>query len=304
MRTRQSVSMNSFSLTRFVALMRTPLYRDAYALILSAGTTSGLGIAYWVLAARYYPISALGSNAAAIASMMFLSGVAQLNLMGAMIRFIPAAGRAARRLIGSAYLISSLLAVVVGLIFILGLDVWSPKLGFLRADLQSSVWFILAIVAWGIFALQDNVLTGLRQARWVPIENSVFGIVKITLLILFAKPFPQYGIFASWTICVVAAVVPVNLLIFKRLLPVHIRRTARQATPLVPAQIVRYVAGDYVGSLFSLASTTLLPLMVTQLAGTRANAYFYLAWIIAYSLQLVSMYMTISLTVEASTDAR
>src|SRR4051812_42312805 len=130
----------------FLEHMRTPLYRNAYALILSAGTTSGLGIAYWVLAAHEYTANAVGTNAAAISSMMFLSGVAQLNLETTMVRFLPSAGGATRRLIGRAYLVSALLALAIGLVFILGLGIWSPKLSFLRVSPWSSLWFILATV--------------------------------------------------------------------------------------------------------------------------------------------------------------
>jgi O-antigen/teichoic acid export membrane protein len=67
-------------------------------------------------------------------------------------------------------------------------------------------------------------------------------------------------------------------------------------------QLVKFVAADYVGSLFWLVSTTFLPVIVAQQAGAAANAYFYLAWTIAYSLYLISPNMGSSLTVEASRD--
>ena len=65
-------------------------------------------------------------------------------------------------------------------------------------------------------------------------------------------------------------------------------------------QVLDYIGGNYIGSLFFLAYTTLLPILVTEVAGPAANAHFYLPWTIISSLQLVSVNMTMSLTVEAS----
>jgi O-antigen/teichoic acid export membrane protein len=282
--------------------VRTPLYRNAYALTVASGVTSALGFAYWILAAHYYSVSIVGANSAVVSSMMFLSGIAQLNLVSALVRFVPAAGRVTRRFVTSSYLVSSCAAVVVGFVFISGLSIWSPKLSLLGSNHLTTLWFILAVLAYGIFALQDQVLSGMRQTTWVVIENAIFSILKIVLLVIFARPFPQYGIFSSWTIAIFMAVIPVNLLIFGRLIPQHARETESHAEPIIPSQIVRYVAVDYLGTLCSLASTTLLPLIVTQLVGERANAYFYLSWIIAYSIQMVTINATISFTVEAVRD--
>ena len=49
--------------------LRVPMYRDAYALILSSGATSVVGLVYWMLAARIYSPDAVGFNAAAISSL-------------------------------------------------------------------------------------------------------------------------------------------------------------------------------------------------------------------------------------------
>lgn len=289
----------AFPITRLVSHIRTPLYRNGYALILSSTVTSALGVVYWILAAHTYSASVVGLNSAAISAMMFLAGVAQLNLMSALVRFIPAAGRTTWRLVVSAYLITVILALLVSFIFIQGLDIWAPRIDFLRTTPYFSPWFIVATMSWCLFVLQDSVLTGLGQAVWVPLENTVFATAKIILLIILVQLFPQYGVFASWTFAVLVALFPTNVLIFWRLIPRHAQTTGEQ---IAPEQIARYVAFDYFGSLFWLVSTALLPVIVTQLVGATANAYFYLSWTIAYSLYLVSPNMGSSLIVEAATD--
>src|SRR5260221_11418977 len=111
-------------MARLMAHLRTPLYRNGYALILSSTVTSGLGVLYWVLAAHNYSTEAVGMNSAAISTMMFLAGVSQLNLTSALMRFLPGAGKATFRLVIYTYLISVVIAGVVSFVFMLGIDIW------------------------------------------------------------------------------------------------------------------------------------------------------------------------------------
>ena len=97
-------------MSRLLAHLRTPLYRNAYAWLFSTGLSSALGIMYWVLAARFYTPEVVGFSAALVSSMIFIAGVSQLNLMSALVRFIPTAGNNTTRLTLGAYGVSALLA--------------------------------------------------------------------------------------------------------------------------------------------------------------------------------------------------
>jgi O-antigen/teichoic acid export membrane protein len=282
--------------------LRLPLFRNGYALILGAGASSVLGMFYWLLAARIYSPGILGLNSAMISALMLLSEVSQLNLTSAMIRFLPRAGSGARQLVRWAYICSSISAITVSVVFVVGIPLWAPALEILRSNVVIFGLFSAATVLWGIFALQDDILIGLRRAVWVPVENFVFTLLKIVLLLLFAHSLSGYGIFASWVIPAALAVLPMNLLIFRRFLPAHARHSEGIEEPLVARQIVSYVAADYLGLLFRLMSTTLLPLIVIQSAGADATAYFSLTWTVAFPLQLIMELLSISLTVESSGD--
>src|ERR671933_106181 len=182
------------SVAPLVAQLRMPLYRNGYALMLSTGMVSALGMAYWVLAAHHYSAEAVGLNAAAISAMTFVSGIAQLNMGGALLRFVPGTGRATKRLVGAAYLATTLAAALVGSLFVLGVRLWSPRLSVFSHP-GFALLFVLATMVWGIFAQQDNVLTGLRQAVFVPIENVLYALAKIGLLLALAPALPGLGIF-------------------------------------------------------------------------------------------------------------
>lgn len=287
---------------RFLAHLRTPLYRNGYALVFSSAATSALGLVYWMLAARLYEPAVVGLNSAILSAMIFLANVSQLNLMNALNRFLPNAGRAGGRLIGGSYLVSLGVAVVVSMVFLSGLGVWSPTLRVLQSDLGYAAWFILATGLWCWFVLQDAALTGLRQAHWVPLENLFFAAAKIVLLWLLAGVAPQVGLFASWTVAVAVTLLPTNWFIFRHLLPERARVVA-SAEPIALKTLARFVAGDYLSSLVALAASNLLPLLVVERAGASANAYFYLAWTMAYTLYLVSRNMGQSFIAEAVAEA-
>jgi len=46
------------------------------------------------------------------------------------------------------------------------------------------------VACWAIFTMQDSVLVGLRSAFWVLVENGIFGVVKIVLLVLLVAALP------------------------------------------------------------------------------------------------------------------
>ena len=288
--------------TRVASHFRTPLYRNGYALMASTAATSALGIVYWFIAARSYPAEIVGRNSAVIATMLFLAGAAGLFLDGALVRFLPRAGKASTRLIITSYLVSAMAAALAASVFISGTPIWSPALAFLGKDPWIFTGFVLGTVTICIFSEQDGALTGLRQATWVPLENSTYALIKIILLSIFAGLLPQYGIMASWTLPAGLLIVVISMLIFRRLVPRHIQETEAIGEPPGFRRIARYTMGNYFGFLFYTAYLMLPPVIVLQLAGERASAYFYLPWIIANSLRLFAANMSNSLVVEGVID--
>src|SRR3989442_966455 len=128
------------AIARLAEHVRTPLYGGAYALILSSVATSALGIVYWTLAARLYDPAQVGVNAAAISTMTFLSYLTQLNLAGALSRFIPTAGRSTSRLVGAAYLLVVVLSGFAAFVFLAGLGLWAPQEHGLASDPLVALW--------------------------------------------------------------------------------------------------------------------------------------------------------------------
>src|SRR5262249_38002558 len=112
-----------------------------------------------------------------------------------------------------------------------------------------------------------------------------------------------WGPFASWTIPLVFAVPLVNFLIFGRLLGAwNVMASAQKKSPVNVRSVIRYFAGDFLGTLFFMAASGLTPILVLEQAGAEANAVYYLTWTITYSLYLVSKSMGVSLVAEGAAD--
>ncbi|MFJ9350102.1 lipopolysaccharide biosynthesis protein [Streptomyces sp. NPDC101237] len=279
----------------------SPLFRNAYALMLNTGISAVLGLGFWLAAARYYSESAVGQGSAAIAAMKLLAGLTAVTLTGALARFIPVAGRATGRLILRTYAGSSLIVALAAGVFLTTLGFWGPSYRFLHGPLPG-VGFVVAVVGWNLLTLQDGVLTGLRNAPWVPVGNTVFSAVKLGLLVAFAVAVPTAGVFVSWVAAIATSVVPLGWLVFRRLVPRHVKATGEHARPPTLREIGRFLAGDYTGSLFSLAVVYLVPVIIASQVSAEDNAYFYITTTIGGTTNLLAINMGASLTVEGSHD--
>ncbi|MGC5564249.1 lipopolysaccharide biosynthesis protein [Streptomyces sp. FR-108] len=279
----------------------SPLFRNAYALMLNTGISAVLGLGFWLAAARYYSESAVGQGSAAIAAMKLLAGLTAVTLTGALARFIPVAGRGTGRLIFRTYAGSSVVVALASGVFLLTLRLWGSSYRFLH-DPLIGLCFTLSVVAWSVLTLQDGVLTGLRSALWVPVGNTVFSAVKLALLVAFASAIPTMGVFVSWVAAIAVSVLPLGWLVFRRLVPRHVKATAEGAEPPTLREIGRFLAGDYTGSLFSLAVVYLVPVIVASQVTSTDNAYFYITTTIGGTVNLLAINMGASLTVEGSHD--
>lgn len=278
------------------------LLRGAYSLAANTAITSVLGMVFWLVAARLYSHVEIGRDSALILAMIELSTLCQLNLDNGIVRFLPDLGRRSRRALGAAYGLTGALALVVGSVFVLVAPQASDELAFLGDNTSLEVGFVAALVLWGVFALQDAALTATRRASWVPLENGLFGVLKIVALPLLLVAGIGHGVFAAWALPMALLVVPVNVLLFKRAIPDHVIGEERESSVsrLGIRRVVRFLAQDYVASIFTRATMTLLPLLVIAILGPKASAYFSIPFMIMVAFDSLAYSACTSLVVEAT----
>lgn len=272
------------------------LHRSANALVLGVLVTTGLGFFYWVAAARLYDAEVVGKASALIGAMTFLTTAATLGLTNGLVRFLPATS-AAGRLIRNAYAASALAGALAAVIFLVGQPLWADELAFVRARPSAAVFFVVATAAWVIFVLQDSVLTGLHHARWVPVYNGGFAVTKLVALGALTT-FGVWGVFVSWTVPAIAALIPVNWFVFRRVLPGRSRHRGHRRLHL--RELAEFAARDYVASLLWMGTTQLMPLIVLNRLSAEASATYYLSFSIAYALYLMTISVGSAYLAEAS----
>ena len=281
---------------------RAPANRDGLSLVLSSGMTALVGVAYWAIAARTADLQTVGHNAALLSAMMLIGGLAHLNMTHALLRFVPVAGTAARRLVLGGYLVAAVLSSLVGGLFALGASIWAPELTETLGPDRLLVFFMVACPVWALFTVQDYVLTAVGRARFVPAENAVFAVLKVALLLAAVSVTADGSIAVSWVVATALIVFSVNAWLLVRVLPAHGRDRAAVAEPITIGAVGRFVRGDYAGAIFWQTALTGMTVLVGARLGGESAAVWNIIWQIGLSLFLVASGMGQSMIAHGAAD--
>ncbi|MEU2349039.1 lipopolysaccharide biosynthesis protein [Modestobacter sp. NPDC049651] len=271
---------------------------NALALMASTVFTALSGMVFWIVAARVLPPASVGQASSALSAITFLAGLAQLNIVSVLLRFVPTAGRATGGFIARAYGLSLSTGFVATLVFL--------TLGF-GSDTLGHDWFVPLVfiggtLCYALFLVQDGALTALGGAMWVPLENLAAGLLRVGLLFAFVPLSQQWGALAALVLPTLLAVGAVNTFVFRRLVPRHTAR-ATSSADLRWRSIRSFVAGDYAASALASCVTLLPPVLVSSALGSEAAAYFYIPWFIGVSFGTLIWNIAMAFVVEYAADA-
>jgi len=272
------------------------LLKNAFALMISSGGTSALGVAFWGAAAHLATARSLGRTSAEIAAMVLLANLAQLSFGSIFERFLPVAGRRTGWFVKRAYAMCISFALVISLVYIFS--------GFGHSFMPSSTaWralFVAAVVMWTIFILQDSVLIGLRASKWVPVENIFFAVLKLALLPVLIAVSSTEGVFLAWSAPVVVTIIAVSWYVFKVRIPEHETLSSPEESLPSTRELVFLAGAQYATLLFSVFTPSIVTLLVIQRLGAVANAYYYVPAIVINGLGLFNWSIVRSFLVEAA----
>jgi len=276
------------------------LYRNAVYLVLNSVAGAVLGFVFWILAARLYSAEEVGLASATIAVASFLAVLSTLGLDYGLIRFLPNSGEKSNVLVNSCLTVSGLAAIVASLIFMAGLNIWSPALVFLRQNPLPFGSFVVLVVGWALTLLLHNVFIAQKRAGFTLLGGVIHGFTKLALVIPLAAFLYASGIFTSWAIGWVAVLV-IGLLFFLPRLQ-HGYHPSFAIRKEVINEMARFSFANYIVTLISATPVFILPLMVVNLLSAEQNAYYYIAHAIASILFLIPRGTSFSLFAEGSHD--
>ncbi len=282
---------------RLRQLFHIPLYSNAVYLMIASAVTALLGFAFWLIAARFYSPADVGLASAAISGASLLAMLAYLGLGYGLIRFLPHSGKNASSMINSCFTLGSLTSVVLALIFLGGLNLWSPALLFIKQNPIYLATFLLFTLASTLSSLTTDTFVASRRAGFVLATSLVFGLLKLPLVILLAA-FYSFGIFTSLSIALGVALLLSVFFFLPRSQPGY--RPFFTVNRKVVNEMLYFSFANYISIVFWTAPGLVLPIMVVNLLGAELNAFFFVAWAIGGVLAVIPSAASMSLFTEGS----
>jgi O-antigen/teichoic acid export membrane protein len=287
------------SAEKIKSLIGIPLYSNAILLLLGNLLTAGCGFVFWIIVARFYTPDAVGTASAALSAVSLLATIANLGLGYGLIRFLPGAGSDARAMINSCLMIGAISSIITAVIFIVGIDLWSPGLSVIRETPYYLLTFILFTLLYTTMTITDYIHVGSRKANIVLGRNIIYNLLRIPLPIFLAGVFHSFGIFSSWVMAMLASLI-VSLMLLKVSQPAY--RPALSIDKKITGRIIGYSFVNYLSAMFWAIPSMVFPLLVINILGAETNAYFYIAWAVGIIISGIPTAMATSLFAEGSHD--
>ena len=285
--------------SRLLALLRTPLYANAFYLWGTAAGAAVAGFAFWALVARLYDADEVGLGSAALSTLTLLAMFSHLGLGLGLIRFLPESGTRGPRLVNAVFTTSAAAAVVLSTVFLAGVPLWTPRLDFLREQPLYSLAFVSFVVVGTLSAVQTLAFMAIRKAKYVLVQAVFVHLSRLALLVLMAAFLGTFGIVASGGIAMALGALVGFALLARGLAGYRPRGVVDPAAVL---KLFPFSLANYVADSLLLTPGLILPLVVLGLLGSTEAGYFYMAWFLGYLLTSASAYLALSLFAEGSHD--
>lgn len=288
------LSIHQQALNMFMNLKqyyRQPLYRNSIALMLNQVFGALFGLFFWIVAARTMPSKDIGLATAVISAATLIIGLSRLGLDAGLMRYLPES-KNKNEMYSTVSVITLILALTFTIIFIIGIEFFSPALLFLRDG-----WFLLVFFAYiavsSIYTTQNMVLIVLRRADLSFFQNLFLGL-RIPIL-FYIVSLSVIGIFSAFGIAFLFTLICGMFMLYSYgiFLTHHIDIGVLQ-------KILKFSLGNYSAGILAMAPITIIPLMILNMLGPEDNAYFYVAYSIAGPLSMIPNAVSTSLFVEGS----
>lgn len=250
-----------------------PLMYNA-AFILGANLIPGfMGLAFWGIASRLYSTSQIGIASVVISSVALISGIAGAGTSFGVIRFLPESNQPPRFL-NSIYTLNFILSIFTGLVFILGLRVWSPSLSEYQSSPWSAIGFLVFVIATTLGAVIRDTFIARRKAIYSLVYTIICNALRV-VLIFAGTNWGMEGLVGS---AMLAYTLALLVSWFGFLPAVEKDYQVRIAFDWsILRLIIPYSMGNYLASLLVLLPPTILPLITLEQLGATASGYAYIA---------------------------
>lgn len=247
---------------------KDPLSTNTVLLLATWCMNAAVGFVFIILAARMYPINAVGIAMLLIAYANIVVLFTRFGIEQSMIRYFDEAEKSA--IYCATVLATTIPAVIVGTV----LCVISYQ-GLLGQDVLSLYAFVFVIA---VLLLSVNEVSGfLFLAKGKPflyLAQSVFVALRLVFVVVLV-PFGTLGLFSSLVIAL--AISAIFTLIMVRHLGVHPVIAGKKFL----AESFHFSLGNYASDFLQTAPVYLLPIMVFALFGEKETAIYSVGYAVA-----------------------
>ncbi|GIF18095.1 O-antigen/teichoic acid export membrane protein [Actinoplanes tereljensis] len=285
------------------AVGRDSLARNSVLIMASTVGTSGLGYLYWMVAARELPRAVIGTATALISAATVVSMVANLGVGHMFIQRLPEAATAAwSRIVSAGLLLGCAATAAASLAAALVLPRAVGNFAFL-AGARGVVALVLTAVALTASMLLDYVFVAHRASQGMLWRNLALAAGKVAALagLTAAGLATPAAVVLAWTVPSLLVSACTLRWSLSRLRP------GWRLTGTGLGAELRHVRGSMTGhhlvNLAQAGPSALLPVLVTAHLGAAENAHFYVAWMTASVLFMVSPAVASALYAERTNAA-
>ncbi|MFC1682133.1 archaeosortase/exosortase family protein [Nanoarchaeota archaeon] len=275
-------------------IMNDSLYKNSIYMMLSTLVMAVLGFVFWIICARLFTTENVGLATTMISVATLITSFSLLGLNAGLIRYLPKSDDKNKK-INTIFTLVTLVTIIVATIFILTLNIFSPRLLFIKESLLLSFSFIFFMIFSSLANLVNSVFVAFRNTKYVLMKNTLFSILKLGLPFLFVS-LGAYGLFSSWMISLfISFVFLFFILIYKfNYKPKFVFHDT------IIKKIGKFSFGNYIAGFVGALPLMLLPLMITNLINPETTAYYYIAMMIASLLFMIPGSTNQSLFAEGS----
>ncbi len=272
-------------------------YRNSAYLIANSGLSLFLGFVFNILIAHMYSASDVGYGSAIISVLNFLGFVGTLGFGYYIVRYLPAANDQSGHL-NSLITIGGIAAAVSCLLFLSGIAWWSPKLMFLLYKSYFFISFVIIGVVFTVYSIIAQVFISFRKSGYILLGQGIIASVLELILVIVMSSFGVYGIIASQGIGLAVALVFCLFMFLPRIIPHY--RPMPSFQRRITGETISYSFTNYAVDGLTTLPVWVLSLLVLNIYGAAANAYFYLAWTMSTVLLAIAYGISTSLFAEGA----
>lgn len=250
------------------------LFSHYFWLVSSKISLAFSGLLFWFVAARIYSVEDIGLASVLISVSGLLVFISSLGIAPTLVRFLPE-DEDKEKLAGTLFSFSLSLLVFLYVIFLAGLELFLPKLTFLRTS-PYFLFFLALVVSMQVFQTLESVFVAFEATSLVLLKSVIQNFLRIGLLFLVVS-LGGFGIFSSNCLSAIVAILISVIYFTKRYPKIRFKLGINFSIlkKLLPFSLINFlnaVSLNLPGMIF--------PLIIISLFFEREAGLFYIPWMI------------------------